>query len=78
MCVCVCVCVCVSEIVHVHTYNVCKWYMCASGRHETSEVLSPVHDILDYKDQYCCLQGGAIETLCKTGHHVRVQIDSLR
>ena len=67
-----CVCVCI----HVHTYNVYKGYMCVSGRHETCAVLSLVHDILDYEDQYCCLQGAAVETLCKTGHHVRVQIDS--
>ena len=37
--------------------------MCLFGRHETCEVLSLVHDILDYEDQYCCLQGAAVETL---------------
>ena len=59
------------------TYNMCKGYMCVSGRHETCAVLSLIHDILDYEDQYCCLQGAAVETLCNTGCHVRVQIDSI-
>ena len=36
------------------------------------------YDVLDYEDQCRCLQEAAVETLCKTGRHVGVQINSIR
>ena len=37
-----------------------------------------LYNILDYEDQCRCLQEATVETLCKTGHHVGVQIDSIQ